>query len=110
MAIKVTGFFQNPQSGLIYDSPLLTLVPHLTYAGKISLDVNINNNGCIGYQSIDRSILTYNTSIIDPYSQLIDALETYVIDDLQNSNDINKATTIKKYTAPVIEEISDSNA
>lgn len=110
MAIQVTGFFQNPQSGLIYDSPLLTLIPHLTYAGGISLDVNINNNGCIGYQSIDRSTLTYNTSITDPYSQLIDALETYVIDNLQNSNDINKATTIKKYTASVIEEIPNSNA
>lgn len=106
MAIKVTGFFQNPQSGLIYDSPLLTLIPHLTYAGGISLDVNINNNGCIGYQSIDRSTLAYNTSITDPYSQLIDALETYVIDDLQNSNDINKATTIKKY----IEETPNPNA
>lgn len=106
MAIKVTGFFQNPQSGLIYDSPLLTLVPHLTYAGGISLDVNINNNGCIGYQSIDRSTLAYNISITDPYSQLIDTLETYVIDDLQNSNDINKATTIKKY----IEEIPNPNA
>lgn len=110
MAIKITGFFQNPQSGLIYDSPLLTLVPHLTYAGGISLDVNINNNGCIGYQSIDRSTLAYNTSITDPYSQLIDALQTYVINDLQNSNDINKVATIEKYTVPVIEEIPNPNA
>jgi hypothetical protein len=33
MAVQVTGFFQNPQTGLIYQSPLLTLVPHLQYAG-----------------------------------------------------------------------------
>lgn len=107
MAVKVTGFFQNPQSGLIYDSPLLTLVPHLTYAGGISLDVNINNNGCIGYQSIDRSTLAYNTSITDPYSQLIDALETYIIDDLQNSNNINKIATIEKYVAPITQATSE---
>jgi len=79
MAVKVTGFFQNPQTGLIYDSPLLTLVPHLTYAGQIAMD---------------------NASITDAYSQLIDALDTYVIANLENANAINSASTFEKYTPP----------
>lgn len=84
MAIKVTGYFQNPSSGYIYDSPLLTLVPHLEYAGVISMDVNINSNkGTIPFQNI-RQDLTYNDLIIDPYDKLLDALEIYVIDKLSS--------------------------
>ena len=106
MAVQVTGFFQNPQTGLIYDSPLLTLVPHLQYAGQIAMDVYIANNGAVGYQSIDKATLTYDAAITDPYSQLIDALDTYVIDNLKDANAINSASTFEKYAppAPVIEE------
>jgi len=100
MAVKVTGFFQNPQTGLIYDSPLLTLVPHLTYAGQIAMDVHIGGNGAVGYQSIDKNTLTYDASITDPYSQLIDALDTYVIADLATANAINSASTFEKYVPP----------
>lgn len=100
MAVQVTGFFQNPQTGLIYESPLLTLVPHLQYAGQIAMDVFIANNGAVGYQSIDKATLTYDTTITDAYTQLIDALDTYVIDDLQNANAINSASTFTKYSPP----------
>ena len=54
MAIKVTGYFQNPTTGLIHQSPLLTLVPHLTYRGGMTMDVHIDNGGTVAYQSIDR--------------------------------------------------------
>ena len=100
MAVKVTGYFQNPQTGLIHESPLLTLVPHLQYAGQIIMDVFIANNGAIRYQSIDKATLTYDTTITDTYTQLIDALDTYVIDDLQNANAINSASTFTKYSPP----------
>ena len=104
MAIKVTGFFQNPQTGLIHQSPLLTLIPHLLYAGKIVMDVKINEQGCIGYENIDRTTLQYDSQITDPYSQLIDALETYLIDNLQNANEINSNSVFEKYVPPVVEE------
>jgi hypothetical protein len=100
MAVQVTGFFQNPQTGLIYESPLLTLVPHLQYAGQIAMDVFIASNGAVGYQSIDKSTLTYDAAITDPYTQLIDALDTYVINNLQNANAINSASTFTKYSPP----------
>lgn len=84
--IKVTGFFQNPASGYIYDSPTLSLVPHLEYAGIISMDVNIDGNkGTIPYQNI-RQDLVYNDLIIDPHDKLLDALEVYVINKLSSSN------------------------
>jgi len=100
MAVQVTGFFQNPQTGLIYESPLLTLVPHLQYAGQIAMDVFIASNGAVGYQSIDKATLTYDPTITDPYTQLIDALDQYVIDDLKDANAINSASTFEKYSPP----------
>jgi hypothetical protein len=84
--IKVTGFFQNPSSGYIYDSPTLSLVPHLEYAGVISMDVNIDGNkGTIPFQNI-RQDLVYNDLIIDPHDKLLDALEVYVINKLSLPN------------------------
>ena len=83
MAIQVTGLFINPQSGLIYDSPILTLVPHLVNPGLILLDVKINGTDCIGYSDVNRSTLEYS-DILDPYDNLIEALKKYVIEDLQN--------------------------
>lgn len=84
--IKVTGYFQNPASGYIYDSPTLSLVPHLECAGVISLDVFIDENkGTVPYQNI-RQDLVYNDLIIDPYDKLLDALEVYVINKLSSPN------------------------
>ena len=84
--IKVTGYFQNPASGYIYDSPTLSLVPHLECMGVISLDVFIDENkGTVPYQNI-RQDLVYNDLIIDPYDKLLDALEIYVINKLSSPN------------------------
>ena len=105
MAIQVTGFFKNPQSGLIYDSPLLELVPHLLPQGEIALDVTISGGGTVGYQSIDKSTLKYNCEIKDVYSQLIDALQTFVVDNLKDSNDINKNSKFENYVKPVVEQV-----
>ena len=105
MAIKVTGFFQNPTTGLIHQSPLLTLVPHLLYPGNISMDVHIDNNGTVAYQSIDKSHLVYDNSITNGHDQLLDALETYVINHLQSANEVNEFSTFEHYVKPVVEEI-----
>jgi hypothetical protein len=92
MAVKVTGFFQNPQTGLIHESPLLTLVPHLQYPGQITMDVFIANNGAI----VDKTTLAYDDTVTDAYTQLMDALDTYVIDNLKNANSINSGSTFTK--------------
>jgi hypothetical protein len=93
MAIKITGFFINPQTDLIYDSPTLTLIPHLVNPGLLSLDVKINERDCIVYNNINKSILEYS-DILDPYDNLIEALKKYVIQDLQNVG-INQNATFE---------------
>ena len=103
MAVQVTGLFQSTATGLIYQSPLLTLVPHLAYAGAIKMDVYIADNGAIGYENIDRATLTYDVAITDPYNQLLDALETFVIANLQDANEINAQSTFEKYNPPAPE-------
>jgi len=96
MAVQVTGYFQNPQTNLIYDSPLLAMVPQLLYADQLELIVNISDNGSVYFRYIDKNTLTYDPAITDPYSQLIDALSGYAISMLQNANAINSASTFTK--------------
>ena len=96
MAVQVTGYFQNPQTNLIYESPLLTMVPQLLYSNQIELLINIGDLGSINYGSVDKDTLTYDPLITDIYSQLIDALDTYAISMLQNANPINSASTFTK--------------
>jgi hypothetical protein len=106
MAVQVTGFFQNPQSGLIYESPILALIPHLEYPGIINMDVRIfatgssGASGAVGYTNVDKSTLVYPDPTISPYDDLIYALETYVIDNLKDANPINSGSTFERYTPP----------
>ena len=96
MAVQVTGLFQNPQTNLIYESPLLTMVPQLLYINQVGLIININDLGSINYGNIDKDSLTYDSLITDAYLQLVDALDTYAIEMLQNDNPINSASTFSK--------------
>jgi hypothetical protein len=107
MAIQVTGLFQNPKSKQLFQSPKLELVPHLTYRGEIKMDVNIisDYNGAIGYENIDRDLLQYDTEITDPYNQLIDALETFVIQDVSISNPDCTFEKGAQFIQPEVEEI-----
>ena len=88
MAIQVTGLFKDSKSGQLFQSPKLELVPHLTYRGEITLDVHIvsDHSSTIGFESIIRNELQYDSSINDPYDQLIDSLETFVIQEVSKSN------------------------
>jgi hypothetical protein len=96
MAIKVTGLFKNPQSGLIYENPTLMLIPHLEYANKINLEVFVNTQhyvNVINYPDLNKDSLVCDPSITNPYLQLINALETVVINDIQNANSMNQSAT-----------------
>ena len=91
MAIQVTGYYKLP-SELICESPLVTLIPRLEYKGAINLEVIIGNHTILRYD-VDKNTLIYKEEITDPYSKLIDALETYVINELQNSSEFNSKAT-----------------
>lgn len=103
MAVKVTGFFQNPKDGLIYESPLLTLIPHLYYPGELSLEVRITPsgssiaNGGIAFDNIPHSL--FNTASINTnsYDSMIYVLETYVITQLSGSTTINANSIFQRW-------------
>lgn len=102
MAVKVTGLFQSPQSNLIYENPILGLVPHLEYPGALNLEVRIfpsgssMPNGGIYYSNMDQTQLSYPTGS-DPYEALIHSLETYVITNLSGSSPINAQATFERF-------------
>ncbi len=97
MAIQVTG---SLQVGLAYyKDPIIELIPHLTYRGSVAMDANIcppsidpetsssyyTQASTIPYYP-QTSELQYPATPVDPYSDLIYALETYVIENLQANN------------------------
>jgi hypothetical protein len=93
MAIKATGMIKV--GGLTYyKDPELTLVPRMPYRGKLVLDVNVfvEKDGskiqvnAFPYQEINATTLTYPTPAIDPYTDLVKALEAYVVADLSQTN------------------------
>ncbi len=103
MAVKVTGLFQNPQTKLIYQDPLLVLIPLLEYPGILNVQIRIlinndNSFGNVSYMNIDKSVLEYPTTNIDPYEDLIYALESFAIAELENANPINSESTFERYT------------
>jgi hypothetical protein len=97
MAIQVTG---SLQVGLAYyKDPIIELIPHLTYRGMVAMDANIcapsvNPETLSNYYTQVSAIpyypqtseLQYPTTPVDPYSDLIYALETYVINNLSGSS------------------------
>lgn len=97
MAIQVTG---SLQVGLAYyKDPIIELIPHLMYRGGLSMDANvcapaINPETSSSYYTQVTTLpyypitseLVYPPTLTDPYSDLIYALETFVIEDLQTNN------------------------
>ena len=100
MAIQVTGSFKIGYAS--YENPQLQLIPNLTYRGGIAMNINTTipvkissgiQSGSIGYVQVGTipmypttSDLSYPQVPTDPYSDLIWALEKYVIDNLQPIN------------------------
>lgn len=100
MAIQITGSFKSGYAS--YQNPQLQLIPHLTYRGGIAMDVNITvpvevtegeQSGSYQYYQVS-AIPMYPQRLdlippqppVDPYSDLINSLETYVITQLSGSN------------------------
>jgi len=100
MAIQVTGSLKNGYAS--YENPQLQLIPHLTFRGKIAMDVNITiptyvtnslGTGSMSYPQVGTipmypktSDLVYPKTPVDPYSDLIYSLETYIITQISGSN------------------------
>lgn len=92
MAIQVTG---SLKCGLAsYSNPQLQLVPHLAYRNTILMDVVVvvenESNKMVQVTTLPYNPtvaeLTYPTTAVNPYADLIYALETVVITSLTGSN------------------------
>lgn len=99
MAIQVNG---NLKCGFTtYSNPQLRLIPHLTYRGEIAMDVNvIMINQVTVNEEVEDTPVQVNTipmyplrvdlippqTPVDPHSDLIYSLETYVINNLTSEN------------------------
>jgi hypothetical protein len=104
MAIQVTGSLKNGFAS--YTDPQIQLIPHLTYRSKIAMDAQIviavtkeyptgsmNTGSYIDYNQVgtipyypETADLVAPPTTVDPYSDLIYSLETYVINSLTGSN------------------------
>lgn len=101
MAIQVTGLFKSPTSNLIHESPLLKINAHLSYKGDLMVDLFVTSSDgicrdTVVYPNLNRETLTFNVNISDPYDQLINGLETFLITELQTSNSINSTSTFSR--------------
>jgi hypothetical protein len=82
--LKLTGFKKiNDKNVFVKDSKVATSL-YLTPMGKINLDIhyideNSNEEVSREFISIDRSSLSFNPELTDPYEQLIDAVEALLI-------------------------------
>lgn len=101
MALQINGTLENNYA--TYSNPQIQLVPHLTYRGGIAMDVNIfveipnqpfpgqpaSGTTLMQVSAIamypENSSLVYPSQKVDPYSDLIYSLETYVISQISGS-------------------------
>jgi hypothetical protein len=104
MAIQVTGNLNKPYTvGAFYANPTLLLNPTLGYRNQLQLNVSLVQSGSMSnnpniayltmgtvyeniYYQIDPASLEYPETPVDPYADMIYALETHVINDLTNTN------------------------
>ena len=111
MAISVKGFFKNPYSKFIVEDPILELVPHLVPYGNISIDVNIKcdneNMGAVPF-IIDRENLVYDETINDGHDRLFNALQDYVLRELQDTNNNCTFTIIQNVDTDTIIQSVDT--
>lgn len=93
MAIQVKGLFKVPSlNGLMCESPQIVLTPYLQFKGGIHLEVQVGTYAIVRYD-VDKSTLHYNKEITDPYTQLIDALEAFTIEQLKSYDELNAQAT-----------------
>lgn len=101
MAIQVTGLFKNPTTNLIHESPLIQINAKLTYKGSLQIEGMVCFPGeicrdTIVFRDLDRKILNSDPSIIDPYDNLIQSIETFLMLELKSSNPINSQSIFSR--------------
>lgn len=97
MAIQATGFFPNPNNDSYVKNAVITLHIRQVPMGKLSVDCQLNvlkevtNPGNVTstqlmmvsmftINEIDRTELSFDASLTDPYEQLLGGVQEFLID------------------------------
>jgi len=103
MAIQVTGFFPNPNNDSYVKDAVITLQVKQIPMGKLGVDCllcvskEVTNPGNVtstqlvqvsayAINDIDRTELTFDESITDPYEQLLASVQDFLIDKFTTEN------------------------
>lgn len=103
MAIQVTGFFPNPNNDSYVKDAVITLNIKQVPMGKLSVDCNlcvlkeVTNPGNVtstqlmqvsmfSVNEIDRTELSFDSSLTDPYEQLLSSVQDFLIDKFTTEN------------------------
>ena len=103
MAIQVTGFFPNPNNDSYVKDAVITLNVKQVPMGKLNVECQLcvekevtNPGNVVSMQlmqvssftinDIDRTGLTFNSDLTDPYEQLLDGVQTYLISKFEEEN------------------------
>jgi len=104
MAIQVTGFFPNPNNDSYVKDAVITLNVKQVPMGRLDVECNLKvekevttpSTNVVTTQlvsvsqftvnNIDRSLLTFNDDITDPYEKLLDGVQTYLISKFEEEN------------------------
>lgn len=103
MAIQSTGFFPNPNNDSYVKNAVITLNVRQVPMGKLSVDCNLcvlknvqNPGGQTSLQlmqvsmfsvnEIDRTELSFDAALTDPYEQLLDGVQDFLIAKFTQEN------------------------
>lgn len=103
MAIQVTGFFPNPNNDSYVKDAVITLNVKQVPMGKLNVECQLcvekeitDPGNVVSMQlmpvstftinDIDRTGLTFDGSLTDPYEQLLDGVQTYLISKFEEEN------------------------
>lgn len=103
MAIQVTGFFPNPNNDSYVKDAVITLNIRQVPMGRLSVDCQlcvekeITNPGNVtslqlmqvsmfSVNDIDRTELSFDVSLTDPYEQLLSSVQDFLIEKFTTEN------------------------
>ena len=103
MAIQVTGYFKNPASQIIVDSPVLLVQFHGIPKGKLVVDVNImilNENeeleqvGAFPFNVTVEDLNSTTKTTSDFYTELLLSIQAKLLDYLPTTNTVNSEVVL----------------
>lgn len=103
MAIQVTGYFKNPATQMIIDSPVLLVQFHGMPKGKLTVDINVmvlntqgelEQMGAFPFEVTVEEINNTTKTTSNPYDAILHGIQEKLIQYLPMSNATNSTITL----------------